>query len=340
VTLICCGGLRTDYIIPSRGEPRLNQMGGNALYAAAGARLWQRPTAILARIGQNYPQAWLAEMARLGFDTRGIRLIPGDQDHRTFYAYLDDNTRVDTEPAKHFARLGLPLPDALRGYIHSTPGQDDPHQYEPLAVTPDDLSAYMHARSAEPPPVGLHIAPISVRTQQLLPAAARRLGIAIVSADPGERAMRPALRPYIEEVLAQVDVFMPSAQEAEQFFADMPAVCTPKQRLRWFAARGPRIAVLKLGSAGALIYERTSDRFWVAPAVPVKVVDVTGAGDAFCGGFLAGLAGHCDPVRAAINGAVSASFAIEGYGPYPLLAAGAEEAQRRATMLSAQITLA
>jgi len=337
--LICCGGLRTDYIIPPYGEPRLNQIGGNALYAAAGARLWHQPVAILARVGQNYPPEWLAELAARGFDTRGIRIIPGDQDHRTFYAYLDDNTRVDTEPAKHFARLGLPLPDALRGYVHSTPGQDDPDHYEPLAVTPEDLMAYAQARASEPPPIGLHIAPISIRTQQFLPAAARQLGIALISADPGERAMRPALRPYVEAVLAGLDVFMPSAQEAEQFFADMPTVHTPKQRLRWFAARGPRIAVLKLGSAGALIYERASERFWLVPAVPVKVVDVTGAGDAFCGGFIAGLASHGDLVRAAINGAVSASFAVEGYGPHALLSAHAKAAQRRATMLSKQIAI-
>ncbi len=337
MTLICCGGLRVDYIIPPCDAPRLNQIGGNALYAAAGAKLWHQPVAILARIGQNYPRAWLAEMEAQGFDTRSIRSVPGNQDHRTFYAYLDDNTRVDTEPAKHFAHLGLALPEALRDYVHSTPGQDDPDHYEPLAVTPDDLEGYLRAHRPGQPVSGLHIAPISIRTQRLLPAAARQLGVALISADPGERAMRPALRPYIAEVLAHVDIFMPSAQEATHFFADMPAMTTPKHCLRWFAAHGPQITVLKLGSAGALIYERAGDKFWHVPAVPVKVVDVTGAGDAFCGGFIAGLTSHGDPVRAAVNGAVSASFAIEDYGPSPVLAATAEEAQRRTTMLSARI---
>jgi ribokinase len=339
VTLICCGGLRTDYIIPPCGQPRLGQMGGNALYAAAGARLWQGSVAILARIGQNYPAPWLAEMEAFGFDTRGIRAIAGEQDHRTFYAYLDDETRVDTEPARHFARLGLPLPAALHDYVHSTPGQDDPDHYEPLAITPEDLEAYMQA-GAPAPPICLHIAPISIRTQRLLPRAARRLNVSLISVDPGERAMRPAMRPYIEEILALVDVFMPSAQEAERFFADMPSIATPKQRLRWFAERGPQIAVLKLGSAGVLVYERASDRFWHVPAAPVKVVDVTGAGDAFCGGFIAGLTRFSDTAPAAVSGAVSASFAIEDYGLRSILAAAGEEVLRRAAMLNAQIALA
>ena len=353
--LICCGGLRTDYIITARGEARLMEMGGNALYAAAGAHVSLRPVAILARIGDNYPPGWLEDLRAFGFDTRGICRVPGPQDHRTFYAYLDENTRVDTEPARHFARLGLELPAALRDYVHSTPGQDDPHRYEPLATTPEDLEAYFAAVSAsgdalrpislspgpDRPPqvedrgtvVGLHIAPSSIRTQRYLPEAARRYGVQVVSADPGERAMQPALMPYIEEVLARLDVFMPSDQEAESLFRGEPARMEPRQRAGWFAARGPRVVVLKLGSDGALVHERSSGRFWHVPALPTRVVDVTGAGDAFCGGFMADFVRHGDPVRAAIAGTVSASFAIQDYGPLHILAATEEEADRRASWL-------
>ncbi|HLF01711.1 MAG TPA: PfkB family carbohydrate kinase, partial [Anaerolineales bacterium] len=47
---------------------------------------------------------------------------------------------------------------------------------------------------------------------------------------------------------------------------------------------------------------------------PVTVRDVTGAGDAFGGGFITGLAETGDPVEAALRGAVSASIVIEGVG--------------------------
>jgi len=354
--LACCGGLRTDYIITAQGEVRLMEMGGNALYAAAGAQLWLRPVAILARIGDSYPLGWLDDLRAYGFDTHGIRKVSGHQDHRTFYAYLDENTRVDTEPARHFARLGLELPAALRDYVHSTPGQDDPHHYEPLAVTPEDLEAYFAAGDATHPlplsldsnrlqpaedqaaTAGLHIAPSSIRTQRYLPEVARRHGVQVVSADPGERAMQPALMAYVEEVLAQVDVFMPSDQEAERLFRDEPAKMDARCCAEWFAARGPRVVVLKLGSRGALVYERGSSRFWHVPALPVRVVDVTGAGDAFCGGFMAGFVHHGDPVRAAITGAVSASFAIQDYGPLHILAATKEEADHRASLLQSRVS--
>ncbi len=145
--LLCCGGLRTDFIITLESEARLMEMGGNAIYAAAGARLWRDDVAIIGRVGDNFPQTWLAELRARGFDTRGIISIGGTQDHRTFYAYIDADTRTDTNPAAHFARIGVPLPDALRDYVHSTPGQDNPNSYEPLAVTPEDLLPALRGRA-------------------------------------------------------------------------------------------------------------------------------------------------------------------------------------------------
>lgn len=355
--LLCCGGLRTDYIITARGEARLMEMGGNALYAAAGAKVWLERVAILARIGENYPLGWLDDLREYGFDVRGIRQVPGSQDHRTFYAYLDENTRVDTEPAGHFARLGLALPAALRDYVHSTPGQDDPHCYEPLAFTPEDFELYFTVQRDTPDSslptahspeasvvgsrkstVGLHIAPSSIRTQRYLPEAARRYGVCVVSADPGERAMQPALMPYVEEMLAQVDIFLPSDQEAESLLRDEPVEMDARQCAAWFADRGPHVVVLKLGADGTLVHERGSGRFWHVPALPVRVVDVTGAGDAFCGGFMADFIEHGDPVRAAITGTVSASLAVQDYGPLSILSATRDEIDHRASLLRSYVS--
>lgn len=355
--LLCCGGLRTDYIITARGETRLMEMGGNALYAAAGAKVWLERVAILARVGENYPLGWLDDLCEYGFDVRGVRRVPGPQDHRTFYAYLDENTRVDTDPARHFARLGLALPAALRDYVHSTPGQDDPHRYEPLAFTPEDLEQYFATRhrtfdsrlptsdsrhsgvGSGESVLGLHIAPSSIRTQRYLPEAARRHGVCVVSADPGERAMQPALMPYVEEMLAQVDIFLPSDQEAESLFRDETVEMDARQCAEWFADRGPRVVVLKLGADGVLVHERGSGRFWHVPALPVHVVDVTGAGDAFCSGFMADFIKHGDPVRAAITGTVSASLAVQDYGPLSILAATEDEIDHRASLLRAYVSV-
>jgi len=47
---------------------------------------------------------------------------------------------------------------------------------------------------------------------------------------------------------------------------------------------------------------------------PVKVVDPTGGGNGFLGGFAVGLVKTSDPIKAAIWGSVSASFCIEQVG--------------------------
>ncbi len=346
--LITCGGLRTDYIITHRGEIRLMQMGGNALFSALGARLWlNRPNEImlLARIGDNYPKGWLEDLQRTGLGIAGVRNVGGKQDLRTFYAYLDENTRVDTHPAAHFAQLGLPIPPELAGYINSTPGQDDVRRYEPLAVTPEDLdmlceklagelSSQTDVTTAQNQVLrtsGLHIAPISIRTQQDLPAAARNLGISVISVDPGERTMVPALRPHIEQVLGQIDIFMPSDQEVNTLFPD--ADMDINECARWFADRGPGIVVIKLGTDGVYVYQRRDERAWHVPALAVRAIDVTGAGDSFCGGFMADFMTHGDPVRAAVTGTVSASFAVQDYGALHMLATPETEIDHRAAYL-------
>ena len=316
---VCGGGLRIDYLITPEGQAHLREMGGNALYAAAGARVWNVQVGLLGRVGENYPAGWLESLKQQGLDSTGVRVVPGHQEMRTFYAYLDPRTRSDTDPARHFARIGQPLPDDLRDYCQSTPGQDDPDDYEPLAVRPDDWpSAYDDARA-------VHLSPISIRTHTFLPERVRRAGVALVTIDPGERYMVPRLRTHVEALLEQADVFLPSEQEVCSLLGTVDLWDAAIE----FARCGPRIVVIKVGDRGALVYERERHRRTHVPAYPACVVDTTGAGDSFCGGFMVGLAETGDAVRAAMLGAVSASFAIEDYGVSAALQADPNQAGAR-----------
>jgi sugar/nucleoside kinase (ribokinase family) len=82
---------------------------------------------------------------------------------------------------------------------------------------------------------------------------------------------------------------------------------------------GPRAVVVKKGEHGALLIWR--EGIFFAPAYPLEdVVDPTGAGDAFAGGFLGYLVRQGDfsfpsIKRAMIHGSVLASFAVEEFGP-------------------------
>ena len=72
--------------------------------------------------------------------------------------------------------------------------------------------------------------------------------------------------------------------------------------------------VAKLGERGSLVCDAESGVLIHAPAHPVKLVDTTGAGDGYCGGFVAGLAAGRPLAECAAMGAVSASYVVEACG--------------------------
>jgi len=69
----------------------------------------------------------------------------------------------------------------------------------------------------------------------------------------------------------------------------------------------------------------------------VEVVDVTGAGNAYCGGFLVGYVETGDVRMAAMYGAVSASFAVEQFGIPRITAETEQEARHRLAALEKRV---
>ena len=307
--IVCAGGLRSDYLITREGEAHVGLPGGNALYAAAGAQLWANNVALWARYGRNYAGSLLDTFSEIGLGTAGLIRLPDEQDHRTFYAYTPDGSRDDTQPAAHFARIGQPLPAELDDYIHSTPLQDDPHVYEPLALRPQDWPDAYGAQTA------VHLAPLPLATHLHAPARLRDAGVELISVDPGERYMIPERIPFIRQLLPQVDVFLPSDQEVRSLFGgEVNLWQAAEQLIGW----GAPLVVIKVGPEGVLLWDKANGRRQQLPAYhkagDPRIVDVTGAGDSFCGGFLAGLAQSGDALLAAQTGLISASMVIEGYG--------------------------
>ena len=138
------GGLRQDYCITHDGRVFAGMLGGNALYAAVGARVWGASVGVVGRVGSDFPSAWLERLRDEGFNLDGVRVLPDPQDTRTFYAYLSPDERVDTSPASHFLRVGHALPKELLGYQHSTLQQDrraEPGRLAVRAALDDDHRA-------------------------------------------------------------------------------------------------------------------------------------------------------------------------------------------------------
>lgn len=87
--------------------------------------------------------------------------------------------------------------------------------------------------------------------------------------------------PAVRRALAAVDVFAPNAKEALQF----TGAATIEEALDQIAALVSTV-VIKLGPEGAIA--RQGSETVRVPALPVQVVDTTGAGDCFNAGFVLG----------------------------------------------------
>jgi sugar/nucleoside kinase (ribokinase family) len=128
-------------------------------------------------------------------------------------------------------------------------------------------------------------------------------------------------RAALLEVLKGLDILLINDTETRVLGANKNLV----QAARAVMGMGPRILVVKHGEYGATLFHRSSkgatgDRTFRAPALPLDdVVDPTGAGDSFAGGFFGYLAAQPQLTpdafrRAMFYGSVMGSFACERFG--------------------------
>jgi ribokinase len=149
--------------------------------------------------------------------------------------------------------------------------------------------------------------------------------VGVLTLDPYPHVMAEATDRDLRALLAPVAAFLPSHEEARARFPGLPA----EQAVERLAALGSAAVVLKQGRRGALVWDRAEGRTFVVPAVPVTAKDPTGAGDAFCGGVLAGLVEGRGVLEAVVRGAVSASFIVEDFCLDGALRADVAERDRR-----------
>jgi len=148
-------------------------------------------------------------------------------------------------------------------------------------------------------------------------------------------------RPELLRVLAGVDVLLVNDGEARLLSGERNLAAAAKA----IQAMGPGRVVVKKGEHGALLFGR--DSVLAVPAVILPdVVDPTGAGDSFAGGFVGHLAragadrGDDDAVyrQAMISATAIASFCPEGFNVEGLLSVDAASLAARRDELLALMT--
>lgn len=126
-------------------------------------------------------------------------------------------------------------------------------------------------------------------------------------------------REQLTEVMRRVDILLMSEEEVRQFTGKASIL----KGVRDLFALGLKYVIVKQGSYGALLFG-TDGTYFSAPTYPLEeVIDPTGAGDSFAGGFLGYLSTVApldnkrysseDLKRAVVHGNLIGSFACEDF---------------------------
>lgn len=308
--IIFSGKLTRDYFISAGKEIHLDEMGGNLIYAAAGFKLWETssPPGLVARIGEDYPQNWLDAFSDRGFDPLGINILPEAVDVRDFYVYESPIKRVSGDPVPYFARLGISFPKALLGYRDNSLMLNSRTALLPISLRQGDIpDLYLEGVSA-------HLCPLDYLTHSLLPAVFRQAGFTLITLDPATGYMNPTYWNDIPALVTGLTAFMPSEEDLRSLFQGKTDDLW--EMAEHIGSYGCDFVVIKRGIRGQVLYDATAKKRYEISAYPAKVENLTGVGDAFCGGFIAGYRRTYDPVEAVLYGNISASVTAEGVGPF------------------------
>jgi sugar/nucleoside kinase (ribokinase family) len=309
IDFVAFGVILDDLVFPD-GRTSLGVLGGGGPQAAFGMRLpalagWAEASTVglIAGIGHDLPDSARRWLASAGIDLDGIREsdLPTPRAWQVFESNGRRTQVWRVEGRAISAQLGRTL-DRIPPAYRTARGFH-------LGVHPD-----------EP---GLEFIR---QLRDLLPQTAERRP-PLISLEPWKPADRPLADAALRQLCNAADIFSPNLVEAQSLVGE-----GAPDELAWrLADAGAQMVTLRMGAQGSLLCGHGSVRY--VPAVPAHVVDTTGAGNAYCGAFLAGYLQTGDALTAACYGAVAASFLIEQIGLPPIDARWRDEASRRLELI-------
>lgn len=318
-SVFAIGGAIVDNVVAADGAVTLDLLGGNALYAAAGARIFAPRTGAVARVPGDYPRA--RAQAELGavLDLAGLRVEPAASAVPEWFFHAADGSRRDHlhGPSSLLAAHGLPgdrlspvQAAALIAVLEARDGTKDGYAAFRARhpVRPQDVpAAWWRAR-------GVHLCANAVPELIACARAARAAGLC-VTLDPGFRAAELGAA-ELATLLDLVDAFLPSGKE----LAVLRPGLSDEAALASLGAGRRCLVAVKRGAAGALLRLPGDGALRVMSALPAIARDPVGAGDAFCGAFLTALADAAGADEALRRAVAAGARAVESSGVGGLLA--------------------
>lgn len=278
--IVLIGQATIDDIQREDGYESLNTPGGAVLYATVGASMWAVRIGVVTRFGDDYDPSFSAQATANDAmtDWSGVSFLVGESIRDTATYHRDGSRTYRFRSA---------------------------HRLLELTPVPTDIPVHMLGARY------VHLAPTSLGQQLALARAIRPTGSAI-SLDVERHFLRADLD-LVRPLLAEVDFFIPSLEHLQLIFDSNES----NPRAFWPHLRdlGPSFVICKWGALGSYVFDVQRRLGWhIGTVRGLQIEDETGAGDSYCGGFLAGMMLSGDVVTAAAYGTVSSSFVLESLG--------------------------
>jgi cytidine kinase len=298
IDLVAFGIIVDDIVFP-QGYTRMGVLGGGGPQTAwgmAAARGSGAAVGLSAGVGDDLDAAILTPMHAAFVNLDGVRTT----EHPTPRAWqvLEFDGRRTQVWRVLLPTLGVQLARAWDLLPESYQSADNFH----WGIHPDDARSLTFA--------------------QELTAKGRR-----VSLEPFKPSDRPLTDSELGAILGACTVFSPNMLEAQRITGQDAY----RDILARFQDQGAQILALRRGEQGADVWDLQTGQGVRVPAVPTEVVDVVGAGNAFCGALLAQFDAGLEV--AACHAVAAASYMIEQVGLPESLPDPADYARR---MVSAQ----
>lgn len=277
--IVSVGHLTIDTIIlPDRNLP-LNVLGGSATYASLAARRLNATVSVVSKVGGDFPNAYMSWLEQEGINLSGMVKVENAQTTRFELKYNRlSNRKMQLKSRTPPITLG-DLPESLKAKI-------------------------------------IHIAPIAYEITYEVVVKLRSC-TQLLSLDPqgllrnfSERGNVTHCPLTDKRILEFIDVYKSTLSEIKA----VTGMSNAKSAIKAVHAYGVEIVIVTLGMKGALLSNEKTI-YNITSYKSEKIVDPTGAGDAFIGSFLAEYIQDESLLWCARVGSAAASLIIETVGP-------------------------
>lgn len=325
------GNLTRETVINRNGRVYFDYPGGDILYAASAYKACGGDAGLLSCTGRNFPQDFLNQIQKKGLDIGGVKKTNFNFEQRSFY-FISEELEIQTpSPQKVFSEMGISLPKILLGF--------DPSRKNSIREDAASISAKSmvetpgHFKKAN----SVYLGSIECKVLKMATAYFRSSDHTQILVHPGKEMMHSGMFNETINSLGRASSVITSLRDLKSLFSDKSK--SLDQIVQIISTYCVKYLIILMDSEKTFLYDFSDGKKYLIPMLPLTAIDPVGAASAFCGGYMAGINMHSDPVNAAALGNTMRSLKLGGSTPDYLLQTLPEFIRLKAEMIRERIII-